>query len=54
MMLLTVKHQINHISSEDYLNLRYLCRISKNLMNQAIYLCRQHFFKTEKLLDYKV
>ena len=54
MMLLTVKHQINHISNEDYLNLRYLCRISKNLMNQAIYLCRQHFFKTKELLDYNL
>ena len=49
-MYLTVKQQIKHLSETDYRSLRVLCRTSKNLMNEAIWLCRQYFFTEHKYL----
>ena len=49
-MYLTVKQQLKHLSKDDYQSLRILCRTSKNLMNEAIWLCRQYFFTEHKYL----
>lgn len=47
-MYLTIRQQLKHLSKEDYQNLKRLCRTSKNLMNQAIYLARQTYFSEGK------
>ena len=52
-MYLTVKQRLKHLSKEEYRNLRRLCRVSKNLMNQAIWLNRQYFFAEGKYLGYQ-
>ena len=52
-MYLTVKQQLKHLSKDEYLILRELCRTSKNLMNEAIYLNRQYFFREGKYLGYE-
>lgn len=40
-------------SKQEYLTLRNLCHLSKNMYNVALYSVRQHFFKTKKYLNYK-
>ncbi|MBR4196781.1 MAG: hypothetical protein IKQ95_08745 [Synergistaceae bacterium] len=52
-MYLTVKQQLKHLSKDDYRVLRELCRTSKNLMNEAIYVNRQYFFREGKYLGYE-
>ena len=52
-MYLTVKQQLKHLSTDDYRNLRELCRASKNLMNEALYVNRQYFFSERKYLGYE-
>ena len=52
-MYLTIKQQLKHLSVDDYRNLRELCRASKNLMNEAIYINRQYFFTERKYLGYE-
>ena len=52
-MYLTVKQQVKHLSKEEYLTLKELCRAAKNLTNQAIYEIRQHYFKEHKYLRYE-
>ena len=52
-MYLTVKQQLKHLSKNDYRVLRELCRTSKNLMNEAIYVNRQYFFREGKYLGYE-
>ncbi len=52
-MYLTVKQQLKHLSKDEYRNLRELCRTSKNLMNEAIYINRQYFFREGKYLGYE-
>ncbi|MBR0034713.1 MAG: hypothetical protein IJP54_03460, partial [Synergistaceae bacterium] len=52
-MYLTVKQQLKHLSKDDYRVLRELCRTSKNLMNEAIYVNRQYFFSEGKYLGYE-
>ena len=49
-MYLTVKQQLKHLSKDDYRVLRELFRTSKNLMNKAIYVNRQYFFREGKYL----
>lgn len=51
-MYLTVKQQIKHLSKEDYSSLKELCRIAKNLTNEAIYNIRQHYFTNQEFLKY--
>ena len=46
-MYLTLKQQVKHLSKTDYLTLKELCHIAKNLTNEAIYDVRQYYF-TEK------
>lgn len=52
-MYLTIKQQVKHLTKEEYNILRELCRISKNLTNQAIYNVRQHYFQEKQYLRYE-
>lgn len=52
-MYLTIKQQIKHLTKEEYNILRELCRIAKNLTNQAIYNVRQHYFQEKQHLRYE-
>ena len=51
-MYLAVKQQLNNLNKEEYLVLRELCHVSKNLYNQALYEIRQEYFKSKKCLNY--
>ncbi|MGM9957818.1 MAG: RNA-guided endonuclease InsQ/TnpB family protein, partial [Erysipelotrichaceae bacterium] len=51
-MYLTVKQELKHLAKEEYLSLRKLSHIAKNLTNEAIYNVRQYYFKEEKYLKY--
>ena len=50
---LIVKQQVKHLTKEEYNILRELCRIAKNLTNQAIYNVRQHYFQEKQYLRYE-
>ena len=52
-MYLTIKQQVKHLTKEEYNILRELCRITKNLTNQAIYNIRQHYFQEKQYLRYE-
>lgn len=52
-MYLTIKQQVKHLTKEEYNILRELCRIAKNLTNQAIYNIRQHYFQEKQYLRYE-
>ena len=51
-MYLAVKQQLNNLSKDEYLVLRELCHVSKNLYNQALYEIRQEYFRSKKYLNY--
>ncbi|MDR0269323.1 transposase [Paenibacillus sp.] len=52
-MYLTVKQQVKHLSKEDYLNIRELAHVAKNLANEAIYNVRQYYFQEGEYLNYQ-
>ena len=52
-MYLTIKQQVKHLSKEDYMTIRKLCRIAKNLFNEAIYNVRQYYFTEGEFLKYE-
>ena len=52
-MYLTVKQQVKHLSKDDYKTMIELCRIAKNLTNQAIYNIRQYYFTEGEYLNYQ-
>ena len=52
-MYLTIKQQVKHLSKEDYMTLRELCRTAKNLFNEAIYNVRQYYFTEGEFLKYE-
>ena len=52
-MYLTVKNQIRDLSVHDFETLRLLCRLSKNLYNEALYAVRQYYFTEKKYLRYE-
>lgn len=52
-MYLTVKQQVNHLSKEEYLTLRELSHIAKNLTNEALYNIRQTYFKDKSFVSYQ-
>ena len=52
-MYLTIKQQAKHLSKEDYLTIRELCHIAKNLTNEAIYNVRQYYFTEGEFLKYE-
>ncbi|MBQ7738853.1 MAG: hypothetical protein IJT59_04295, partial [Desulfovibrionaceae bacterium] len=47
-----IKQQLKHLNKVEYLNLREVSHIAKNLKNEALYNIRQHFFQTGKCLNY--
>lgn len=51
-MYQTIKQQLKHLSKTEYETLRELCHVAKNLMNEALYNVRQHFFAGEGYLNY--
>lgn len=52
-MYLTVKNQIRGLTAGQYETLRLMCRLSKNLYNEALYSVRQYFFTERKYLCYE-
>ena len=52
-MYLTVKQELKHLAKEEYLSLRKLSHIAKNLTNEAIYNVRQYYFNEGKYLNYE-
>lgn len=52
-MYLVIKQQIKHLTKEEYNILKELCRIAKNLTNQAIYNVRQHYLQEKQYLRYE-
>ena len=52
-MHLTVKQQVKHLTKEEYNILRELCRVAKNLTNQAIYNVKQHYLQEKQFLKYE-
>lgn len=52
-MYLTIKQQVKHLTKEEYNILRELCKIAKNLTNQAIYNIRQYYFQEKQYLRYE-
>ena len=47
-MYLTVKQELKHLTKQEYLSLRKLSYIAKNLTNEAIYNVRQYYFNEER------
>ena len=52
-MYLTIKQQVKHLSKEEYISIKELCHIAKNLANQAIYNVRQYYFTEGEYLNYE-
>ena len=52
-MYLTVKNQLKNLSVREYETLRTLCKLSKNLYNEALYSARQYYFAEHKYLRYE-
>jgi len=50
---LTQRQQLKRLSSKEFVALKELCRLSKNMFNVAIYNIRQHFFNTGQYLGYQ-
>ena len=52
-MYLTQKNQVRELNKSEFLALRELCRLSKNLYNVGLYAVRQYFFQERKHLRYE-
>ena len=52
-MYLTVKQQVKHLSKSDYMILKELSHVAKNLANEAIYNVRQYYFTEGEYLSYE-
>ena len=52
-MYLTIKQQLKHLSKEDYVNLRELCHIAKNLTNETLNNVRQYYMNEKEYLCYE-
>ena len=52
-MYLTVKQVLKHLTKEEYLSLKELSHIAKNLSNEAIYNVRQYYFNESEYLNYE-
>ena len=52
-MYLTQKNQIRNLNKSEFLALRELCRLSKNLYNVGLYAVRQYYFQERKHLRYE-
>jgi len=47
------KNQVRHLSKQEYVALKTLCRLSKNLYNATLYAIRQYYFTEKKHLRYE-
>ena len=47
------KHQVRHLSKQEYVALKTLCKLSKNLYNATLYAIRQYYFTEKKHLRYE-
>lgn len=47
------RQQLKHLSKKEYLALRTLCQLSKNMYNVALYNIRQYYFTEKKFLSYE-
>ena len=52
-MYLTVKQQVKHLNKKEYLDIKELCHVAKNLTNEAIYNIRQYYFVNNGYLSYE-
>ena len=52
-MYSTQKNQLRNLDKAEFLALRELCRLSKNLYNVGLYTVRQYFFEEHKHLRYE-
>jgi len=52
-MYSTQKNQLRSLSKAEFLALKELCRLSKNLYNVGLYTVRQYFFEERKHLRYE-
>lgn len=48
-----MKQQVKQLTKEDYINLKLLSHIAKNLANEAIYNIRQYYFIEGEYLNYE-
>ena len=47
------KNQVRHLTKQEYVALKTLCRLSKNLYNATLYAIRQYYFTEKKHLRYE-
>lgn len=52
-MYSTQKNQLRNLGKAEFLAIRELCRLSKNLYNVGLYTVRQYFFEVRKHLRYE-
>jgi hypothetical protein len=52
-MYLTQKNQVRELNKSEFLALKELCQLSKNLYNVGLYTVRQYFFQEHKHLRYE-
>lgn len=52
-MYLTQKVQLRKLTKQEFVTLQALCRLSKNLYNEALYSIRQYYFQEKKYLRYE-
>lgn len=52
-MLITWKQNLKHLSKDEYLLLRKMCYLSKNVYNETLYNIRQHYFAEGTFLRYE-
>jgi len=50
--MLTWKQNLKHLTKKEYEYLLHLCRLSKNVYNEALYNIRQHYFIQGEYLQY--
>ena len=46
------KQQLKHLTKKEYVALKELCFLSKNMYNVALYSVRQYYFTEKKFLNY--
>ncbi|STO13876.1 Uncharacterised protein [[Flavobacterium] thermophilum] len=49
-MYFCIKQQLNGLTKEEYLTLRELCHIAKNMYNVGLYNVRQYYLNTRNFL----
>jgi IS605 OrfB family transposase len=52
-MYLCIKQQVKHLTKEQYLDLKELCHIAKNMYNVGLYNVRQYYFEQKEYLSYE-